>query len=302
MFIVKIQGGLGNQMFQYALYRRLLADGKDAYIDISTFEEENNDLLDWLHYKLSKVFNIQERLATRAQIKKVRRLLNEMNIFQRAYRKAKVLLGYPYVHYKDGSLTRSKNQYKFAPFVLKLRGPRYLDGWWFYYKYFENIEHILRKEFVFRNIEDRQNRQLTTKLKTTNSVSVHVRRGNFLTDPLWGNVCDLNYYQQAIQLIENKVLNPVFFVFSDDMEWCVKHLSVVNAQFIDFNHGQDSYKDMYLMSQCRYNIISNSTFSWWASWLNENPEKIVISPSRLFNRYSIERENFFPPGWITIEV
>jgi hypothetical protein len=302
MFIVRIYEGLGNQMFQYAFYRRLLADGKDAYMDISAYEKH------FAHYgyELSKVFNIRERLATRAQIKKVRRSLNEMNIFQRIYRRTKLLLRYPYVHYKENSLSPSKNQYKFDPSVLKLRGPRYLDGNWMFYKYFENIEHILRKEFVFKNIEDSRNRQMASKIKSSKAVSIHIRRGDFVANPFWGNIwgkiCDLNYYQKAIQLIKGKVKNPVFFVFSDDLDWCIKHLPIVNAQFVDFNRGENSYKDMYLMSLCRLNIIANSSFSWWAAWLNENPGKIVIAPNRWIKPYDIDRKNFFPPKWLTIEV
>lgn len=118
-----------------------------------------------------------------------------------------------------------------------------------------------------------------------NSVSVHIRRGDYLLrkhSKIHG-LCSLEYYLQAIQFIKSKSKDPVFYFFSDDIPWARENFCNPSYKFVDCNSGSNSCLDLYLMSQCKHNIIANSTFSWWGAWLNRNKEKIVVAPSVWFN-------------------
>lgn len=116
-----------------------------------------------------------------------------------------------------------------------------------------------------------------------------------------GNISTLEYYKKAITIIEGKISNPQFFVFSDDINWCIKNLILKGAFYVDGKIGKESYKDMQLMSFCKHNIIANSSFSWWAAWLNKNKSKIVIAPSRMINS-DYNFNDAFPTDWYLIEV
>ena len=175
----------------------------------------------------------------------------------------------------------------------------FFDGCFIEPRYFEGIEDQIRQSFVFRGI-DSHNINLGSQMLSENSVSLHVRRGDYLTNPIYC-VCDEMYYKLAIKYIKSRVSNPLFYVFSDDTEWCNHFMESldVNYSIITQNKGENSYKDMYLMSHCRHNIIANSTFSWWGAWLNDNKEKIVISPNKWTNNI---RMKDVPLNWLLLEV
>jgi hypothetical protein len=145
-----------------------------------------------------------------------------------------------------------------------------------------------------------RNLTVRDKILSSNSVSIHVRRGDYLqliNERLL--VCDSHYYERAIDEIARRIENPCFFIFSDDIEWCKIQFSYLPEKtFIDWNRNFNSYKDMHLMSLCKYNIIANSSFSWWAAWLNNYPQKIVIAPRLWFN----DRQDlsYVPPSWIKV--
>jgi len=142
-----------------------------------------------------------------------------------------------------------------------------------------------------------------TRIQNSNSVSLHIRRGDKTNSKLHINL-DLSYYLEAIKIISDKVPNLFLFIFSDDLKWVNENL--VNLPFrleiIDWNRGSESYLDMHLMSLCKHNIIASSTFSWWAAYLNSNPNKIVIAPRHFFTSKNIQKENvgFIPNSWIQI--
>ncbi len=124
--------------------------------------------------------------------------------------------------------------------------------------------------------------------------------GDYVNHPIHGGICTMDYYQQAIDIMKSKIVNPKFFIFSNDIEWCHSHLKLADAVYITGNKGENSYRDMQLMSMCKHNIIANSSFSWWGAWLNNNPDKIVIAPAKWFNDPKINTRDLIPDDWIKI--
>lgn len=285
-------GGLGNQMFQYALYRTLLAKGEYAYMDISDYKQEP------IHngYELPRVFNVKERIASSVDIKRLRKHIKNMRIYERVVRKVKLLLSIMPTHVTE------KEFFRFNPRILNLKRSHYLDGYWQTEKYFKEIEQIIRQEFHFKQTPNSKEQKLLDKIAAEKSISIHVRRGDYVNHPLHGNVCTLDYYRQAIEIIRSKVHGPVFYIFSDDIEWCKKHFDFIDAIFIDSNTKKDGYKDLQLIASCKHNIIANSSFSWWGGWLNENPNKIVIAPNKWLNRGDLDYSGAVPDRWIKISI
>jgi hypothetical protein len=287
MIIVRIIGGLGNQMFQYALFRSLKENGKDVKMDISEFETYGRHN----GYELSKVFAIEENIASNHEVE----LLADKNedFMSKVRRK---IFGIKKTHY-------FQEEFKYIPEVFNLDNV-YLDGYWQSEKYFGENKDIIRNNFNFRNNLDDKNKEMVEKIINTNAVSIHVRRGDYVSNPeaskLHGGITTLDYYKKSIEAINAKVENPVFFVFSDDINWVKQNMSITNSYYIDWNKGKDSYKDMQLMSYCKHNIIANSSFSWWGAWLNNNPSKIVITPNKWFNNKSAE--DVVPHNWVKINI
>jgi hypothetical protein len=160
-------------------------------------------------------------------------------------------------------------------------------------------------DFNIRRVgHNSKNFEIIDKINSTNSVSIHIRRGDYITDKyasIYDGVCGVEYYDRAIKHILSKIENPIFFVFSDDCEWVKNNIDVPNANFIEWNLGKNSYIDMFLMNQCKHNIIANSTFSWWGAYNNSNlRDGIVISPVKWFASDSFIEPLIFPERWIRL--
>lgn len=166
-------------------------------------------------------------------------------------------------------------------------------------KYFKEITNIIRKDFTFPKPVDIINQKLINQIDNTESVSIHIRRGDYLNIPNTQNICSISYYKKAINLILKNISNPQFYIFSNDINWCKQHLQIDKAIFISNNTGKNSFIDMQLMSCCKHNIIANSTFSWWGAWLNNNPNKIIISPNKWMNDTN-GTGDIIPNDWIKI--
>lgn len=264
-----ISGGLGNQMFQYAFFLSMKAKGKNCRIDDTLFYTAK------MHngFELKKVFSIPEVFTVPSLFKKA---------WLKFLRK-----------FKPSLILCTDKVYQFSPYVYKSKKP-YLMGDWLSPHYFNDIEEIIRKTYRFVSISS-QNLRTSTCMQACNSVSVHIRRGDYLNLPNYC-VCDEMYYHKAIQYVMKKVDNPVFYVFSNDPSWGKSFMKQFDVRFIivDWNQGQESYQDMFLMTQSKHNIIANSTFSWWGAWLNQNINKIVVAPKYWFrnNNYNINCQ-----GW-----
>lgn len=295
MIIVKIQGGLGNQMFQYSLYRAFLEKKKDAKMDI-----RNYNISDFHYgYELNRIFNIRQNLASNKECKKLSGdKYDRLTLFLKRVSKFNVVRQKK-THIIQNSIIEDGNSFSFFKEIFNMDNV-YLDGFWQNENYFKDISNIISNDFTFKGPLDNANGMFAELIKSTDSVSIHVRRGDYLQHSHFSEAFDTSYYFKAIQYIESKIQKPTYFVFSDDIEWCIKNLVLENVYYIDFNVGMSSYNDMYLMSICKHNIIANSTFSWWGAWLNQNIKKIVISPIRWAVDYSEIYGSIIPCSWIRI--
>ena len=143
-----------------------------------------------------------------------------------------------------------------------------------------------------------ENIKIASEIKNSESVSLHVRRGDYLNEPMFNGICDVKYYDLAMQKIKHMVDSPVWFIFSNDISWCRKHFTQENVIFVDNNSGENSYRDMQLMSLCKHHIIANSSFSWWGAWLGEQQDAITIAPRRWIKEG--QSSDIICHNWITI--
>lgn len=291
MIIVRIMGGLGNQMFQYAAGRQLAATHNTVLkLDILDFKNYN------LHAYSLSAFNIKESIATQEEIQ----LFKEPDTSS-LQKKIKKLFGFPN---KLGITHIRENQYHFAPEILTMHDSVYLDGYWQSEKYFSDISDIIRNEFTIKLPQIGKNLTLTQQITSCESVSLHVRRGDYVTDAKTNTIhgtCDLDYYARCIEHLSHKIHHPYFFIFSDDPDWAEKNLRITHpVTFINHNGPQKNYEDLRLMSQCRHHIIANSSFSWWGAWLGQHQDTIVYAPKRWFNSPSFNTQDLLPETWTRI--
>lgn len=281
MKIVKFQGGLGNQMFQYALYERLKLLDKRVYADISfyTTTKSHNG------YELENIFKIDIYKKYNFIKEKVFQNKKIMKKIRKFY-KSKVI---------------NQNDVFYDECILE----KYIifDGYWQSEKFFKDIESTIRRIFTFPEIIETENIEIKNKIESTNSVAIHIRRGDYIENTILSSLASVKYYEDAIEYIKNEIKNPIFFIFSDDIKWCKENLKIKEqVYYIDWNKGKNSYRDMQLMSLCKHNIIPNSSFSWWGAWLNKNLDKIVIAPEVWFRKETNYRyEDIVPENWIKMK-
>lgn len=163
----------------------------------------------------------------------------------------------------------------------------FYDGYWQYEEYFKDAREEILGVYQFPEFTDEHNEKLAEKLISCTSVACHVRRGDYLKHPVMC-VCTEEYYVHAIEKMNNMVSPDLYCVFSDDPEWCKENLvhlfSEIEVVYVNWNKGENSFRDMQLMTLCKHNIIANSSFSWWGAWLNQNEDKIVLTPEKWLNK------------------
>lgn len=285
MIIVKLIGGLGNQLFQYSLGRSLSIKNNDLLkLDLSDFTKDNPR-----SYGLG-YFNILENFATEEDVNKIKKtgFLKIVDNFKPYYKRS-------VIKYKG---------YDFDPNILKLSGNFYLDGYWQSEKYFKDIGSIIRKEITLKEPLADKYANLINNIKNTNSISIHIRRGDYVASKKFSKVyklLDEKYYQKAVGLVAEKINDPQFFIFSDDIDWVKQNLNIPYPKiFVSGENEIKDYEELVLMSLCKHNIIANSSFSWWGAWLNQNTSKIVISPDKWFNDETNNAKNLIPENWIRL--
>jgi hypothetical protein len=285
MIIVRLQGRLGNQMFQYALAKSLQASGKNVTMDSSMLKYDGN------HNELGLFERVKSEFRE-ADPSDVSRLGDcNKSVLYKVKRKT---LGYKKTHILE------KN-YAYDASIFDMDNV-YLEGYWQTEKYFKNVEEQIRTLYKFPMFIDKSNIDLADIIKSENSVSLHIRRGDYLSEknaPMHGNICNNVYYENAIKYIKERVDNPVFFIFTDDTEWARQKYKGVEYTIVDQNHADNSFRDMQLMTMCKHNIIANSSFSWWGAWLNSNKDKIVIAPPKWFNL--ADTPDIWCDGWKVME-
>lgn len=269
--IVRIMGGLGNQMFQYAFFKSMQEKGLETFINIDDLEKEKKG------FELSTVFP------------EVRFQLDRNHKFD-AYKNS---LSYHelFCENEHGVYDRSVYTHSDASFL----------GYWQSEKYFRDISDQIRNDFRF-DIKDKSLVQLAEKITgMPGAVSVHVRRGDYLDVPeMYCGICTSEYYNRAIQYMTDHIEEPQFVFFSDDLQWVHENLFIENAVYVEASMF-DSYSnwyDMYLMTCCKHNIIANSSFSWWGAWLNNNEKKIVVAPDKWLNNENTI--DIWCEGWVRI--
>lgn len=297
VIIVKLQGGLGNQMFQYAVGRHLaLLTGTELKLDAISFQDEleQNITLTPRKYGLN-CFNIRAAFAAP----------EEIDWFKK-YRRKDGSVWFLYNRLFADETKYAKGRFHFEPKILKLRPPVYLDGWWNTEKYFKDIRPVILKDFTVLNPLSDKNKETAERIRASESVSIHVRRGDYASDPetnrIWGTLGN-EYYGRAVKIIRDKVNDPKFFVFSDDVGWVKNNLRLpAETTYVDWNNGWAAGEDLRLMYLCKHHIIANSTFSWWGAWLSENKDKIVIAPARWFRskKSTTITNDIVPEEWIKI--
>lgn len=289
--ISQIIGGLGNQMFQYAAGRSMsILHNVPLHLDVGDFEGYS------LHqgFELARAFSCPVTVATPQEVRAVlgwqasklaRRIFTRSAL--QTWRKRHFIVE-PHFHYWPG--------------IRNVQPPNYLKGYWQSEHYFADVAQTIRTDFTFRQPMTSCNLAIANEIGITNAVSLHVRRGDYVSNPTTKathGICQLDYYEAAIKTIANHIEAPYFFVFSDDMDWTRGNLKIpFPCTYVDWNHGIESYNDMRLMSLCKHHIIANSSFSWWGAWLNPHADKLVIAPKKWFsNENKNSTKDLIPPGW-----
>lgn len=282
---VRLLGGLGNQMFQYAAARAVAERTRaEVLLDLRGFES----------YTLRKPalhrWRIDARIASTRELHRypewqlwLSRRLASMGIATRCYNEPRI---------------------GFDPAVLAMRTPLHLNGYFQSEKYFAGLRPKLLEEFVPHAPLSPANRRIAQAAAQTNSISIHVRRGDYISDP--GNmavhgICDVGYYDRAIELLKKRTGSATYFVFSDDLDWARRNIHTPGPVFHVEGNENNPEMDIHLMARCRHNVCANSSFSWWGAWLNQTASKIVIAPARWFASSSLDASELVPADWIRLD-
>jgi Glycosyl transferase family 11 len=294
MIIVKLMGGLGNQMFQYALGRAIsIRVGAELKVDISSFC--NGSFITKREYMLD-AFNVEVMFATNREVKRLKHVSRSQitKITQFIHG------NYPI---RSHTYIKEKNVFVFDPDVFNTK-EGYFDGYWQNEKYFMDAQDVLRKEFTLKNPLTGKNKEIAERISRSNSVSIHIRRGDYATDPTtrdFHGICRPDYYTACLDYFARRIKQPHFFVFSDEPEWVREKFKIsFPCTVIDHNTPERCHEDLRLMALCRHHIIANSSFSWWGAWLDSRPDKVVLGPQRWLNVDSLDTSDLLPREWIRI--
>lgn len=292
MIISQLNGGLGNQMFQYSLGRVLsISNNTELLLDLTPFSDQS--FTDTPRQFELNCFDIHPRIANKrvlsyfSQQNKITRFITTMigsNLSQK-YR-----------------VVKEKGHY-FHPKILQQKDNTYLSGFWQSHKYFQAIEGVIKADFATRTTPPSlRNKTLTSQISSNpGSISLHIRRSDYVTNKLsnaYHGVLPLSYYQKAISYLVGIVSHPHFYIFSDDPVWVADNLKLsYPTTIISHNHGSYAHEDIRLMSHCHHHIIANSSFSWWGAWLGHNHKKIVIAPKKWTRDPKGNNPDLIPTTW-----
>ncbi len=290
MIIIKVNGGLGNQLQQYALYEKFKKLGKEVKLDIGWFSKDNSKAS---KRELELAFFPKAELDI-CTMEELQKIMGKRGFLKKASEK----LGFT-----QKPIYTEEQMYDESIFLLE---DKILEGYWACEAYYADILPALRQKLQFPESSNPKNQKLAEEMRASNSVSIHLRRGDYLTkenQEMFGGICTEEYYETAISQIKKRVSDARFFVFSDDPAYAKEKYNGMEYTIVDVNHGKDSFYDCYLMSQCKHNICANSTFSFWGARLNTNPSKYMIRPLKQKNCdwYEPERMKKLWKGWILID-
>lgn len=283
MLVMRVQGGLGNQMFQYA-FGQYLAKNRSYEVryDTSSFATDR----------------LRDHALDAWQIDLPQVETKTLPLFPKRFG------GKGYKNLLSAKLpmkrVREKKPYFFHPRYTKVGNHTYLDGYWQNERYFDGMRDTLVNAFRPAKALSKETETVLEHIASTNSVALHVRRTDYLKLPEM-QVCDHQYYLEAVKRLLATYSGINLFVFSDDLAWCKEHLAFdCPMHFVDHNCGATAHEDLWLMSRCQYHVIPNSSFSWWAAWLKEDSSKEVFVPSRWFADPKFGGDQIAPQNWIRI--
>ncbi len=293
MIIIQIAGGLGNQLQQYALYQKFLSLGIEAKLDISWFTEEKRQ--NHVYTKRELELDYFEGLEYEVCTKEEKQILTgNDSLFDKI---------------KEKLFSKSKKVfYESDMYHSEIFGFRdmYLCGYWACEKYYEDIMDVLQEKIKFPLTDNFKNQSIVLKMQNEESVSIHVRRGDYLDAKnleMFGNICTEEYYAGAIRQIKQIFPKAHFYLFTDDEEYAREKYTSEEYTLVYWNKGKDSFYDIWLMSKCKHNICANSTFSFWGARLNTNPDKVMIRPSIHKNSQKFEAKQMHElwKKWVLID-
>ena len=296
MIIVKLMGGLANQMFQYAAGRSLaIKRGSELKLDNLTYFEDQPPENTPRHYEL-ECYPIAAKLISAKDLATIKQVGQPVpkSLFAKFGRRP--------------SLVRldehSEPFQSFQPRFFSQTDDVYLDGHWQNEKYFADIRNKLLTELTPKQLST-YTQKLAGEIKGENSVAIHVRRGDYISNKhanKFHGVMEADYYQEALEQIAKQVGKVRCYVFSDDIAWCKDSLTLdSSAVYVTGNGPERGCEDIYLMQQCSHDVIANSSFSWWGAWLNNNPGKIVVAPKNWFrDKIANKKMHIVPDNWIRL--
>jgi hypothetical protein len=282
MHIVKLNGGLGNQMFQYAFALALERSCGEVALDLSWIRAET------AHngYELGALFSVglpECDEASRAALAVV-----DPGIAGKLRRRLALVPKSHYISRRSG----------WDPDSLNPGRPTYFAGYWQSYKYYEGMEERIRSGFEFVPPLSERNRALLASAAGRSLIGVHVRRGDYLANRGYAEVCGEAYYRAALSAAAEGAADPLVLFFSDDLDWCRERLKGPGETiYVDWNRGRESYADMRLMIACDRLVIANSSFSWWGAWLGQRPGRLVVAPPKWFGGRMRDNPDIVPPEW-----
>ena len=305
MIIIKVMGGLGNQMQQYALYEKFRVLGRETKLDISWFEDarQQEKVLAKRSLELRQFESLRFETADRRECAAILgkgALLGEGGLSRAAGIIGKVkrkLNPAADPHFYEADM--------YHPEIFSFEN-KYLEGHWACEKYYHDIMPLLREKIRFPDSRNPQNERMAERMEQENSVSIHIRRGDYL-DPenagMFGGICTDAYYAAAMSYVRERMPDAYFYLFSDDTAYLKEHFKGAEYTIVDWNRGADNFFDCELMSHCRANICANSTFSFWGARLNGREDKITIRPAKHKNSQVIDpaRMHALWEDWVLID-
>jgi hypothetical protein len=295
MIIMQIKGGLGNQLFQYALGRSLAVSNHCRLkLDLSWFENTKESLT-YRKFKLDR-FKIDADIATKEEVCSLKPPAGPLLKYRRALAHL-VRFGRP------RCVLENKNR-SFDKPILGLKSPVWLEGYWQSFRYFSKIAGQIRAELRLTDELAAPTAEQLEKINRVNAVSLHIRRGDYVSNPVYARkygTVTLEYYQKGISLMAQKIRNPHFVVFTDDYQWAKSNLKTEHpVLWMDREAAEKDCVDLWLMAHCRHHIIANSSYSWWGAWLADQPDKIVVNPVKWKSDESRYNSDRSPASWIAL--
>lgn len=284
---VRLIGGLGNQLFQYAAARSLaLRHGASVKLDLSGFETYGLRRYELQSYPIAATIASADEVAAFSAARPtglIARVLARLRPAPHVYREA-------HFHYDPGLLAQAL--------------PVYLDGFWQSERYFAEAAETIRRELTPLAPLEPENAAVAAEIDGALAVSLHVRRGDYVSNAhtnSYHGVCSLDYYRKAVAAVAQKVGAPHLFVFSDDHDWTRENLAFEwPTTYVTANPADRGFRDMQLMARCRHHVIANSSFSWWGAWLNPRPDKVVVAPQAWFANSPNDTRDLIPAGWVRL--